>query len=276
MIDYTTLLPDHTTKYIGEYDLYLEMYNAENPAAPTSERPPLLFVHGAYTGSWMWSKYIPHFVRSGWTCYCMNLRGHYRSRAVDMSKVTVEDYLDDIRTIINECGQPPILIGFSMGGILSQKIAESAALAGLVIIDSSLSREVHEQAPYPDLVPVVPGLIIPPPIREETTSLDESADDIAFQRKYLSMEAALAFGTISVAFGAQQGISIDGSLIKAPALVIKAVNNDIEDRQGRLTAKQLHAEYTGLQGTTHTGLLVGQRYHEGADRILTWLEQLGN
>ncbi|WP_046227449.1 alpha/beta fold hydrolase [Paenibacillus dauci] len=273
MTDYTKLLPAHTTKYVGDYDLYLEMYPEERPTNETSGRPPLLFVHGAYTGSWMWSKYIPHFVDNGWTCYSMNLRGHYRSRSVDMSKVTFEDYLEDIRTILDEFERPPVLIGFSMGGILSQKTAESAPLAGLVVIDSSLSREVHEQAPYPDLIPELPGLVIPPPMRDETSSLDESAEDIAFQRKYLSMEASHAFGKVSVAFGAQGGIPIQQHLITVPSLVIKAVNNDTEQRQGQLTAKQLDAEYTALQGTTHTGLLVGQRYREGVDRILAWLER---
>ncbi|SCB58843.1 hypothetical protein GA0061105_105314 [Rhizobium aethiopicum] len=30
-------------------------------------------------------------------------------------------------------------------------------------------------------------------------------------------------------------------------------------------------EYLGLWGTTHTGLLVGQRYHEAVSRIMIWL-----
>lgn len=42
-----------------------------------------------------------------------------------MTKVTVEDYLTDIREVMARCQTPPILIGFSMGGILCQKIAES-------------------------------------------------------------------------------------------------------------------------------------------------------
>lgn len=219
MKDYTKLLPDHTEKYIGGHDLFLEIYQAENAAAATSNRPPLLFVHGAYTGSWMWSKYIPHFVRDGWTCYVMNLRSHYRSRLMDMTRITFEHYLEDIEEVIAECGTPPVLIGFSMGGILSHKLAETARLVGLVLIDSSISKEVHERVPYPDVVPVPPGIIVPAPAREEESSMDESADDIAFQRKYLAME--------------------------------------------------------GLWNTTHTGLLVGQRYLEAAEHVLDWLKRMG-
>ncbi|WNS43419.1 alpha/beta fold hydrolase [Paenibacillus sp. MMS20-IR301] len=270
MRDYTKELPQHTEKYVGEHDLFLEIYAGANIRDDAGNRPPLLFVHGAYTGSWMWSKYIPHYVNAGWTCYVMNLRSHYRSRVLDMSVITFEDYLHDIREIIAECGTPPVLIGFSMGGILGQKLAETAELAGLVLIDSSLSKEVHELMPYQDIIPAVPGLIVPAPARKELASIDESAEDIAFQRKYLSMESAKAFSAFSFHFGAA-GISVDSRRIACPGLVIHAVNSEEDDRRGRVNAGYFAAEYKGLWNTTHTGLLVGQRYLEPAETVLNWL-----
>ncbi|WP_408892452.1 alpha/beta hydrolase [Paenibacillus taichungensis] len=278
MIDFTQLLPEHEVKTIGKHDLYLEIYAGDT--APHSvnsvTKPPLLFVHGAYTGSWMWSKYIPHFVEQGWTCYVMNLKSHYKSRVMDMTKITFEDYLEDIREVLAECTTPPVLIGFSMGGILSQKIAETIALAGLVVIDSSLSQEVHQLIPYPEGDRITPDIVIPPPAREEHSSIDESAEDIAFQRKYLQMESSKAFLTFSAAFGSSGGVSINGNLITCPSLVIKAVESDDEERRGQLTAEQLGAEYAGLWDTTHTGLLVGQRYLEAVEIILKWLNRLDN
>lgn len=79
----------------------------------------------------MWSKYILHFIDEGWECYVMNLRSHYKSRQLDMTRITFEDYLEDIHEAIAECGAPPILIGFSMGGILSEKVAETVKIAGV-------------------------------------------------------------------------------------------------------------------------------------------------
>ena len=128
MKDYTKMLPEHTEMYIGEQDLFLEIYEGEVKSERTQKRPPLLFVHGAYTGSWMWSKYIPHFVKDGWRCYVMNYRGHYKSRSVDISRVTFQDYLEDIREVIANCGEKPIIIWLSLGGILFQKEAEKADL----------------------------------------------------------------------------------------------------------------------------------------------------
>lgn len=272
MRDFTKELPRHTERYVGDNDLFLEIYEGDNFSQAAVERPPLLFIHGAYTGSWMWSKYIPHFVREGWRCYVMNLRSHYKSRQMDMTNITFEDYLADIHEVIAACDVPPIVIGFSIGGILSEKLAETVEFAGLVLIDSVISREVFEAVPYQELGQLFQGLVAPAPTREELTSIDETEEDIAFQRKYLAMESSRAFN--AVMFTAEsKGISIDSNLITCPCLVISAVNSVDDDRRGRVTAEHLRAEYRGLWNTTHTGVLVGQRYMEAVETIEKWLER---
>ncbi|MEK8129031.1 alpha/beta fold hydrolase [Paenibacillus filicis] len=272
MRDFAKELPSHTEIYIGEHDLFVEIFEGDALPGAVQPRPPLLFVHGAYTGSWMWSKYVPHFIRAGWTCYVMNLRSHYKSRLLDMTKITFDDYLEDIREIIAACGVPPILVGFSMGGILSQKLAETTLIAGLVLIDSVISREVFEAVPYEQMDWMAQGLILPAPVREEISSLDETADDIEFQRKYLTMESSKAFGAFVFSSEAK-GISIDSRSIVCPCLVVKAVGCEDDDRRGLVTAEHLRAEYKGLWHTTHTGVLVGQRYREAVDTILDWLKR---
>lgn len=274
MRDFTKELPDHTEKYIGENDLFLEIFEGEGLLKAAKQRPPLLFIHGAYTGSWMWSKYIPHFIHEGWKCYVMNLRSHYKSRLLDMTKITFEDYLEDIKEVIAECDAPPILIGFSMGGILSQKLAETVKIAGLVLIDSVISKEAFEAVPYKELDKIT-ELLLPAPAREELSSIDETADDIEFQRKYLTMESSKAFSAFAFT-SESKGISIDSSSISCPTLVIKAVNCNDDDRRGMVTAEHLRAEYKGLWNTTHTGVLVGQRYMEAVDMIIDWLKRKGS
>jgi len=277
MKDYTKTLPNHIEQYIGENDLFLEIFEGDDSPETTAKRPPLLFVHGAYSGSWMWSKYIPHFVSNGWKCYVMNLRSHYKSRVLDLTKVSFDDYLEDIKevvkVIIAEGGEAPLLIGHSMSGILGQKLAETVVLAGLIPLDSSISKEVYDIAPFQERSEITTGIILPAPPREERVSMDESEEDIIFQRKYLTMESFKAISEFAFFFGAEKGISIDSSMITCPGLVICAVNSTADDIRGKATAEQLHAEYAGFPGTTHTGLLVGQRYLEVVDKILDWLKR---
>ncbi|GEM45496.1 alpha/beta fold hydrolase [Deinococcus cellulosilyticus] len=267
MRDFTRDLPPHTQLWMGENDLFLEVYPGTD-----QKRPPLLFVHGAFTGSWMWSKYLPHFIQAGWTCMAMNLRSHYKSRSMDLTRITFEDYLQDIQEVLSICETPPVLIGFSMGGILGQKIAEKHPLSGLVLIDPVISREVHELVPYPALDSRTFGGVVPAPAREEERSMDESPEDILFQRKYLSMEAGQAFAAF--VFSAQSnGISVNAQAITCPTLVIHANNSEQDHQRGAKMAELYRAEHVGLWNTTHTGLLVGQRYREGADAVLDWLDR---
>lgn len=271
MKDFTKLLPPHEERFIGENELYLEVYDAVEQS-----RPPLLFVHGAYTGSWMWCKYIPHFIQDGWKCYVMNMRSHYKSRVMDMTRITFEDYLDDIREMINlataECGIPPVIIGFSLGGILCQKIAETEKLSGLILADSSVCREVNRLVPIENPQENNLGNVIPAPAREEKTSIDETEDDILFQRKYLSMESSKAFLACGCWIKGIKGISVDSGKVNCPVLTLKAVNSDTDDRRGQAEAEYYQGEYEGYRNMTHTGMLVGQRYPEPVNRILDWLK----
>ncbi|WP_202621609.1 hypothetical protein [Anaerocolumna sedimenticola] len=142
-----------------------------------------------------------------------------------------------------------------------------------MLIDSSISREVYEKVPYKSAENIIPGIIVPAPERNEKFSMDETIEDIEFQRKYLAAESTKVFLVSSFLFGAKDGISIDSSLINCPCLVIKAINSEEEDRRGQAEAEHLQAEYSGLVKTTHTGLLVGQRYMEAVDRIMEWLKR---
>ncbi len=89
------------------------------------------------------------------------------------------------------------------------------------------------------------------------------------------MESSKAFNAFVFSIESK-GISIDSSSISCPCLVIKAVNCDDDDRRGKVTAEHLRAEYNGLWNTTHTGVLVGQRYTEAVDTIMNWLKKYKN
>jgi hypothetical protein len=53
----------------------------------------------------------------------------------------------------------------------------------------------------------------------------------------------------------------------------KAVSNEDDDKRGSATAEQIKGEYMGLGDTSHTSLLVGQRYLGVVERILEWLNR---
>lgn len=95
------------------------------PDCAEHQRPPLLFVHGAFAGAWMWETFMPFLAEDGYRSYAVSLRGHGSSRGHDhIHWHSVADYVDDVGTVLRWLGEPAVLIGHSMGGFIVQKTLE--------------------------------------------------------------------------------------------------------------------------------------------------------
>lgn len=96
------------------------------PEANTTQQPPLLFIHGAFAGAWMWrDTFMPYFAAAGFPCYALSLRGHGGSTGkAQMDWLSVTDYVDDVRQVIEALQIDPVLLGHSMGGFVVQKYLE--------------------------------------------------------------------------------------------------------------------------------------------------------
>ena len=99
MCDLTRNLPIAEVCHLGPHDLFVELHRGDRTRQRHKNSPPLLFIHGAFTGSWMWAKYVPHFIEHGIDALYLNLRGHFRSRSVDLSRVTFADYVAAVREL---------------------------------------------------------------------------------------------------------------------------------------------------------------------------------
>ncbi len=114
----------------------LELFSAL-PEQPNG-RPPLLFIHGAFAGGWMWTEtFMPWFAAAGYTCHALSLRGHGGSAGHEqLGWHSVSDYVDDVATVIEALGESPVLIGHSMGGFIVQKYLERHTVPGAVLLCS--------------------------------------------------------------------------------------------------------------------------------------------
>lgn len=101
--------------------------------------PPLLFVHGRCHGAWAYTRWSSYFANSGWRCLAVSLRNHPGSRPVETAeylRTSLADYVNDLRTALDWAAEPCVVLGHSLGGIVAQKAAEIARLAGLVLVAS--------------------------------------------------------------------------------------------------------------------------------------------
>jgi non-heme chloroperoxidase len=114
----------------------LEVYSCL--PAKKSSRTPLLFIHGAFAGAWMWTEtFMPFLADAGFPCHAVSLRGHGGSQGHEhMDWHSIADYVDDVGTAIGWLGESPVLVGHSMGGFIVQKFLERHEMPGAALLCS--------------------------------------------------------------------------------------------------------------------------------------------
>lgn len=100
----------------------LQFYVAEGSGK--RQPRPLVFVHGAFCGGWIWGRYFqPFFAKHGFDSYAIDLRGRRSISPFIPTPHGLADYAADVEDLIDHLGIEPILIGHSLGGLVAQKVS---------------------------------------------------------------------------------------------------------------------------------------------------------
>ena len=99
---------------------------------------PLLFVHGGWHGAWCWDDhFLDFFADAGYRAVAVSLRGHGTSPTTKpLQHVSIADYLDDVRSVADDLGGAPVLIGHSLGGYVIQRYLEDRSAPAAVLVGS--------------------------------------------------------------------------------------------------------------------------------------------
>jgi len=115
----------------------LEIFACE-PTRKNRKKTPILFIHGAFSGAWMWTEtFMPFLAKAGYASYAVSLRGHGGSAGHEhMDWHSIADYVDDVGKVVDWLGQDAFLVGHSMGGFVVQKYLERRAAPGVALVCS--------------------------------------------------------------------------------------------------------------------------------------------
>ena len=111
--------------------------------AGTTGRPQLLFLHGGFHDARCWDHhFLPWFAARGWAAHAMSTRGHGTSPGnLAKDKPSLADFVDDVNGMIAQLDSNVVLIGHSLGGVLSQMVrVQNKGVAGAVLLASSPMR----------------------------------------------------------------------------------------------------------------------------------------
>jgi len=97
---------------------------------------PVVFVHGAWHSANCWSRYFqPYFAQKGIPSVAFSFRGHGESQQDFSQRWTrLDEYVHDLKSIVDDLDEPSVLIGHSMGGFVVQKYLQRYAARGAVLM----------------------------------------------------------------------------------------------------------------------------------------------
>jgi pimeloyl-ACP methyl ester carboxylesterase len=99
---------------------------------------PVVFVHGAFCGGWAFDAFREPFETAGFETHAPNLPYHERGADLEqLAQTGVKDYAQAITHYVRGLRAPPVLVGHSLGGLVSQLVAMHVPVAGLVLIAPS-------------------------------------------------------------------------------------------------------------------------------------------
>ena len=228
---------------------------------------PLILVHGAANSARVWTFWQNELAHRGWPSHALDLGGHGHSVAADVGVMRMADYADDVVTLARTLRQPPILLGWSMGGLVAMMAAPACGARACVgLAPSTPARRRDTSVPLrsgifgaeeygiadrdPDRQPAMPDL-------------DRAERVIALES--LGPESRLARDE------RQAGIVLEG--IACPLLIVTGTA-DTQWPRRRYDNFQFPADHVSIEGASHWGLVLNRRVLPGiVSSVIGWLEK---
>jgi pimeloyl-ACP methyl ester carboxylesterase len=246
-----------------------------------THKTPLLFVHGMWHGAWCWDEFfLPYFADNGYHVTALSLRGHAGS-AGKIFGSTIANYVSDVEQVAQTLDTPPVIIGHSMGGFLTQKYLERNDAPAAVLLGSnphfglwpSFLRMVR-QRPLVVLkalgqLRMRPVVGTPEAARWTLFSKDMQKKQLLKYYKKLDDESLRMFIDLL-------GLNLaHPKKIKTPLLILGAENdNSIKPDQVHATARAYGTQAEIFPNMAHD-MMLEKDWEAVAKRILGWLSEKG-
>ena len=97
----------------------------------------ILFVHGLWHGAWCYEEhFVPWFRNRGYEATAVTLRHHEERHPAGLRTTRIKDYVADVAAAADTMSSPPVVVGHSMGGFVTQKYLEDHWASGAVLLSS--------------------------------------------------------------------------------------------------------------------------------------------
>jgi len=231
-----------------------------------TDRSPIILVHGAANSASVWTFWQRELAAHGWPSYAIDLRGHGRSDPIDLSHASMQDYAADVHVLAAQFARPPVLIGWSMGGLVALMVAASrVATACVGLAPSTPARQPNTAVAVRvgEFGAEEYGITSRDPAKQPAM-LDLDREERTVALASLGRESRFARD------GRQRGIVIES--LPCPLLIVTGTRDRQWPRE-RYNDLWLPADHLSVEGASHWGLVLNRRALATAiPAVLRWLE----
>lgn len=105
---------------------------------------PIIMVHGAFCGGWVFEEFSRPFEDAGHTVLAPDLAGHEPgAKRQAVAGQSMSAYARAVAELCSAQAEPPVLIGHSLGGLVCQLAAARADIAGMILLAPSPPWGIH-------------------------------------------------------------------------------------------------------------------------------------
>lgn len=250
----------------------MEIFTQTKQTESNDTKGDVVLVHGSWGSSAMWKQYIEYLTENGWNVYALDLRGHGKSGG-EVAGALMDDYVADVHQAVSEHEiENPVVIGHSMGGLVTLMYAAKYKPKAIVAIDPSPTKEVQgsKEKDYPTTYsPQDAGMPTGP------KEVMEAFPDIP-KETLMNMKNMLGKESGEARSQRKRGISVPKDELSMPTLFVggshgASVDSGIGIETARKLAEFYEKDVIEVEGATHPGILMGEHATDAINKINDWL-----
>jgi pimeloyl-ACP methyl ester carboxylesterase len=267
--------------------------NASNAAAPDT----VVLVHGFWVTPLSWKKWVERYEGKGYRVLTPTYPGFeggveaLREDPLPIEALTFPAIIEHIGGIIDELDKPPIIIGHSAGGVLTQILLDHGYGAAGVAIDSVPAEGVRV-TPVSQIRSLFPILKNPANRHKAvgftaeqfhyafTNTLSRGESDKVYERYHIPASGRLVWvgATANFTPGQQKNYVDFKNEDRAPLLFIGGSEDNImppavnQSNTKHYRHAKSPTEYKEFEGRSHYSVIGDEGWEEVADYALEWAE----
>lgn len=259
---------------------------------------PVVFIHGLWLHATSWNPWIDHFraagyepIAPGWPHEPGTVE-QARENPDAVADIGIDDATGHFASIIADLGRPPVIIGHSFGGLITEKLlGQGIGLAGVAIDPAQIKGVLP--LPLAQLRAGLPALGNPANLHRAVTltekefrfgfgnALTDEESSELHQRWTIPSPARPLFQAAAANFVMHSEAKVDTKREdRGPLLLISGTaDHTVPDVVTRSTLKQYRdssavTELKQFEGRGHS-LTIDSGWREVADAVLGWLREQG-